>query len=287
MVKITEKDIIVDFMTNNDCFIQGRYMDESALRIMVHSTGCQATPATMWHDRWDKPKFYTAVHAFLDDKDICQLLPWTMRGWHAGGSANNNHISFEICEPRGTNRLMNKEYFNLVYPRAVGFVVYLCQKYNIPSWYIISHAEGHDRGWACNHGDVGHWFPLHGKSMDIFREDVRRILGERKPVITHYKTTKSICLWSEELTWTSRSCPKDSEVKVLEEGKHTEKYLHCEDEKGRRGFVHKGYILPTQYKYIVDEYTKVDELAMLREQLSELRIKRNAINNLLNRQEAS
>ena len=27
-----------------------------------------------------------------------QTLPWDHRGWHAGGSANNTHIGFEICE---------------------------------------------------------------------------------------------------------------------------------------------------------------------------------------------
>ena len=27
-----------------------------------------------------------------------QTLPWDHRGWHAGGSANDTHLSFEICE---------------------------------------------------------------------------------------------------------------------------------------------------------------------------------------------
>jgi hypothetical protein len=37
-------------------------------------------------------------------------LPWDHRGWHAGGSANNTHIGFEICE----DGLTDSKYFNAV-----------------------------------------------------------------------------------------------------------------------------------------------------------------------------
>ncbi len=39
--------------------------------------------------------------------------------------------------------------------------------------HIICHSEGCKLGIASNHGDVMHWFPKHGKSMDTFRAAVK------------------------------------------------------------------------------------------------------------------
>ena len=52
---------------------------------------------------------------------------------------------------------------------------YLCKAYGLDprkDGVVLCHAEGHQRGIASNHGDVLHWFPKHGKSMDDFRADV-------------------------------------------------------------------------------------------------------------------
>ena len=46
---------------------------------------------------------------------------------------------------------------------------------------IIGHYEGHKRGIASNHADPGHWFPKHGKSMDTFRAEVKRLLTATEP----------------------------------------------------------------------------------------------------------
>jgi hypothetical protein len=121
------------------------------------------------------------VHAFigkLADWSIAtyQTLPWNHRGWHAGGDANNTHISFEICE----DGLTDKAYFNAVYQEAVELCAYLCKMYSLDPMkdgVIIGHYEGHRRGIASNHADPGHWFPKHGKSMDTFRAAVKAALG--------------------------------------------------------------------------------------------------------------
>lgn len=118
------------------------------------------------------------VHAFigkLADGTIAtyQTLPWTMRGWHAGGSANNTHIGFEICE----DGLDDPVYFAKVYREAAELCAYLCREFHLTERDIICHSEGHQKGIASNHGDVMHWFPRHGKNMDIFRNDVGKILN--------------------------------------------------------------------------------------------------------------
>lgn len=167
--------IHVKYMTKNRCYIKGETIKPTA--IMPHSTGCPASPASMWFDRWNyaQPEGKgKAVHAFLDDKEIWQYLPWTMRGWHAGGKANNTHIGFEICEPR--TGLGDKEYFDKAYNKAIELCVILCNKFDISPDNIICHSEGKTLGIASNHSDVMHWFPIHGKDMDMFRQDVAALL---------------------------------------------------------------------------------------------------------------
>lgn len=117
------------------------------------------------------------VHGFigkLEDGSIAtyQTLPWTTKGWHAGGNANAmGYIGFEICE----DGLTDKSYFNAVYKEAVEFTAYLCNEYSLDpleDGVVICHQEGYRRGIASNHGDVLHWFPKMGKTMDDFRRDV-------------------------------------------------------------------------------------------------------------------
>jgi hypothetical protein len=113
------------------------------------------------------------VHAFigkLADGTIAtyQTLPWNYVGWHSGGTANNTHIGFEICE----DGLDDKDYFGAVYKEAIKLCVYLCRKFDLNTEDIIDHSEGHKLGIAGNHADVSHWFKRHGKTMDDFRADV-------------------------------------------------------------------------------------------------------------------
>jgi len=103
-----------------------------------------------------------------------QTLPWNMVGWHSGSGSKGNanylgYIGFEICE----DALTDATYFGKVYTEAVELCVYLCKQYNLTEKDIICHSEGHTLGIASNHGDVMHWFPKHGKSMDTFRAAVK------------------------------------------------------------------------------------------------------------------
>lgn len=178
--------------TNNDCYKAGRKITPKG--VMVHSTGANnpnlkryVAPddgllgKNQYNNHWNKPGVSKCVHAFigkLADGTIAtyQVLPWEHRGWHAGSSANNTHISFEICEAS----LNDADYFGKVYREAVELTAFLCKKYNLDPMadgVVICHSEGHKRGIASNHGDVMHWFPKHGKNMDTFREDVNSAMG--------------------------------------------------------------------------------------------------------------
>ena len=69
-----------------------------------------------------------------------------------------------------------KIYFNNVYSKATWLFATVLKKIGGKASEIVSHAEGYQLGIASNHADVGHWFPLHGKTMDTFRADVQKIM---------------------------------------------------------------------------------------------------------------
>ena len=198
--------LIECILTANDCYKAGRTITPKG--VMVHSTGAnnplvaryvqplegQADEAKLKAqigtnrnaNDWNNPGLDVCVHAFLGklaDGSVAtvQTLPWNHRGWHAGtgtsgGSANNTHISFEICE----DALTDAGYFGKVYQGAVELTAMLCKQYGLnplADGVVICHSEGYQRGIASNHADVMHWFPKFGKSMDTFRSDVSKAMG--------------------------------------------------------------------------------------------------------------
>lgn len=212
--------------TKNGCYLAGKTIAPQG--IMVHSTGANNPNLKRYVGPDDgllgenKSKNYwnqatpdgrqVCVHAFigkLADGTIAtyQTLPWNHRGWHAGGAANNTHISFEICE----DGLTDASYFKKVFQEAVELCAYLCKMYNLDplkDGVIIGHYEGYKRGIASNHADPGHWFPKHGESMDSFRATVKKALNgsstatptepaptpEKETAATLYRVRKS---WSD------------------------------------------------------------------------------------------
>ena len=187
------------YLTENACYKAGRTITVKG--IMVHSTGANnpnlrryvgpndgLLGENQYGNHWNTYHpggREVCVHAFigkLADGTIAtyQTLPWNHRGWHAGGSANNTHIGFEICE----DGLTDYTYFQKVYREAVELCAYLCKEYDLTEQNIICHSEGYKQGIASNHGDVMHWFPKHGKSMDTFRADVKALLEkEAEPTV--------------------------------------------------------------------------------------------------------
>ena len=195
-------------LTANRCYQAGRVIKPKG--VMVHSTGANnpnlrryVQPVSTTPDRagllarlgtnpngnhWNRAGLNVCVHGFigrLADGSVAavQTLPWDRRGWHAGNgssgrSANDSHISFEICE----DGLDDPDYFARAYREAVELTALLCREYGLDplaDGVVICHQEGCRRGIASNHGDVLHWFPRFGKSMDDFRADVAAELGRR------------------------------------------------------------------------------------------------------------
>ena len=200
------------FLTKNECYQLGKYITVKGL--MLHSTGAPNTKlsryvgpddgllgANQYGNHWNQFRpdgRQVCVHGFigkLKDGSIAtyQTLPWEMRGWHAGGAANNTHIGVEICE----DGLTDGTYFRSVYQEAVELFAMLCKEFNLdPLKNIICHAEGYKQGIASNHGDVTYWFAKHGKTMDDFRYDVKEFM-EQEDDNMRYKYYDDMPDWAQ------------------------------------------------------------------------------------------
>lgn len=176
---------------NSDCYKRGITIKPKG--VMWHSTGADnpwlkryvqpddgKLGYNTYQNHWNRKGLDVCVHAFIgkmEDGSVAtyQTLPLDRRGWHAGrgsnGSANDTHLSFEICE----DGLDDPAYFSKVYREGVELTAYWCRMHGLlplADGVIIDHAEGYKRGIASNHGDITHWLKKHGKDMDDVRQAV-------------------------------------------------------------------------------------------------------------------
>jgi len=195
--------------TKNSCYKAGQIIIPGG--IMLHSTGANNPNLRRYVQpddgqlgvnkggtEWNRAAEQVCVHAFigkLADGSVAsyQTLPWNFKAWHCGVgtkgiSANNTHLSIEICE----DGLKDASYFAAVYREAVELCAYLCKLHGfdpMKDGVLICHSEGYQRGIASNHADVMHWFPRHGKSMDTFRADVtEEMKKEEEPELNRKET---------------------------------------------------------------------------------------------------
>ena len=172
--------------------------------LMLHSVGCSQPSAEVFVKQFDSPSAKVSVHAFIDGNTgkVYQTLPWEYLAWHCGGSANSTHIGIEMCEPpkkcmeytggasficRDKEAAM--EIVKRTYHTAVELFALLCAQYHLDPLednVIISHKEGHDKGFASGHGDPDHlWAGLQcDYTMDGFRRDVAAAMCRNNDIST-------------------------------------------------------------------------------------------------------
>lgn len=186
-------EIIQSICTKNPCYTNGRTIIPKGL--MLHSVGCPQPSASVFVKNWNSSSANVCVHAFVDGNNgkVHQTLPWNRRAWHCGSSGNDTHISVEMCEPscirytQGSSFTCSdlsaaRKVAKTTYDSAVELFAYLCKLYNLnplKDGVIVSHAEGHKRGIASNHGDPEHLWRGLGLSytMNGFRNDVKKAMG--------------------------------------------------------------------------------------------------------------
>ena len=187
-------DIVEAFATKNKCYQVGAPLTPRG--IMLHSIGTpQPNAAVMARsfNQYQPGGASVCVHAFVQaDGTVYQTLPWEMRGWHCGGSANSTHIGIEMTEPAsivytGGATFVCSDWERAIaqvtgtYNTAVELFAWLCTQFGLdPRSDIISHAEASAMGIGTDHADPEHlWRQLGmGYTMGGFRRDVAEAMNE-------------------------------------------------------------------------------------------------------------
>lgn len=203
-------NLVRNYLTSNRCYTNPTKIIPT--KLVLHSLGVAQPNSDGVIKSWNNSTASVSVHAFIEENRVVQTLPWDYRGWHVGsgtkGSYNACAIGVEICEPKGHTYnggtmigydiKKNQEYFDKVYNNAVELFSDLCLKYCLsPSKDILCHSEVYKLGYGSNHADVMHWFPKHGKSMDTFREDVKKRMSTPSKSITK-ESSKEDIKWLQE-----------------------------------------------------------------------------------------
>lgn len=201
-------EIIEAFAAKNKCYQAGAPLHPRGL--MLHSIGCPQPNAAVlarYFDQYQPGGQSVCVHAFAQaDGKVYQTLPWEMRGWHCGGSANGTHIGVEMTEPgAGTAYAEAAAQITGTYRTAVELFARLCETYGLDplaDGVIIGHAEGHRRGVASNHADPEYLWRQYGMgyTMDGFRADVAEAMAgarEEETDMTRYNTVAEMPAWAQ------------------------------------------------------------------------------------------
>ena len=269
---------LVCMQTNSTCYKRTRKMEVKG--ILLHSTGAnnpsikryvQPTDGVSDYNKmisligkntsrtdWNHIERQAGLNAWigkLEDGTVAavQTMPWNYRPWGCGsgnrGSCNDGWIQFEICE----DSLNNKDYFLAVYKEAIELCAYLCKMYGLNPKGLVNHngvsvpvitchADAHKLGFGSNHGDINHWFPKFGKSMETVRNDVAKLLSNNttnnvKPSNT---VSQSNELYRVRKSW-SNAASQIGSYKVLDNAKKA-----CKD--GYSVFDSKGNVVYSNTK---------------------------------------
>lgn len=181
-------DIVEAVVTANKCYQAAIPLHPQG--IMLHSIGCPQPNAAVMAHRYNtyQPNGQSVcVHGFVQrDGTYYHTLPYNLRAWHCGGSANQTHIGIEMTEPasivytggaswRDLDPAATEAHVRGTYAAAVELFAQLCEQYALDplaDGVIISHAEGAARGVASRHADPTHLWRAFGLTMDGFRADV-------------------------------------------------------------------------------------------------------------------
>lgn len=191
-------DIVEAFATKNKCYHVATPLTPQG--IMLHSIGTPQPNAAVMarsYNQYRPSGQSVCVHGFIQrDGTYYQTLPYTMRAWHCGGSANQTHIGIEMTEPasivytggaswRDLDPAATEAHVRGTYAAAVELFAQLCEQYALDplaDGVIISHAEGAARGVASRHADPTHLWRAFGLTMDGFRAAVAEAMAAKNTV---------------------------------------------------------------------------------------------------------
>ena len=211
-------NVVEAFATKNRCYQVATPLRPQGL--MLHSIGCpQPNAAVMAHqyNTYQPDGQSVCVHGFVQrDGTYYHTLPYNLRAWHCGGSANQTHIGIEMTEPasivytggaswRDLDPAATEAHVRGTYAAAVELFAQLCEQYALDplaDGVIISHAEGAARGVASRHADPTHLWRAFGLTMDGFRAAVAEAMAAKNTVeeddMVRYDSIDDVPGWAQD-----------------------------------------------------------------------------------------
>lgn len=198
-IQYVESHLEIRIATENGAYTCGRTIVPNGA--VNHSVGCAQPNPDVFFKNMNKASAGWGVNAIIggfhqgEGKIILCLrfdknTKRCSRNWGVGsgkkGSWNNTRIQWEICEPAGHTYAggtmigydvaKNQPFFDRMWKLVVAWNVYCAKIFGYDPCMIGDHAESYKAGMGGNHGDVAHWWPKHGKTMDDLRAEVKAIL---------------------------------------------------------------------------------------------------------------
>lgn len=211
-------NIIESFATKNKCYQAATPLYPRG--IMLHSIGVPQPNAAVMarsYNQYQPGGQSVCVHGFIQrDGTYYQTLPYNLRAWHCGGSANGTHIGIEMTEPasivytgraswRDLDPAATEAHVRGTYAAAVELFAQLCEQYALDpleDGVIISHAEGAARGIASAHADPTHLWRAFGMTMDGFRADVAAAMAakntDEEDDMVRYDSIDDVPGWAQD-----------------------------------------------------------------------------------------
>lgn len=212
-------NIVKAFATKNKCYRMATPLTPQG--IMLHSIGVPQPNAAVMarsYNQYQPGGRSVCVHGFIQrDGTYYQTLPYNLRAWHCGGSANRTHIGVEMTEPasiiytggaswRDLDPAATEAHVRGTYAAAVELFAQLCTQYALnplEDGVIISHAEGAARGIASAHADPTHLWRAFGLTMDGFRADVAAKMAagntdEEDDYMVRYDSIDDVPGWAQD-----------------------------------------------------------------------------------------
>ena len=187
------------YLINNLCYKRaGRRTADWG--VLIHDTATIGATPKNFVKSWDveKPNGRTVmVHAFCDDEDVYNTLPYEYECWGCGsgvnGCGNKYYVQIEMCIPkdiyfekswvyRSKNPEETKAYIHRQVDVVVDWAVERLLEMGIREVNektVTSHYELHAKGMASDHGDPKSYLSLAGLTMNDLREMIKTRLLER------------------------------------------------------------------------------------------------------------
>ena len=167
------------YLVRNACYMAGVKMTPRGL--MLHSTG--ANNPNLW--RYIQP-----------DDGYLGPNPYNnhWNAYHGGGADIGPHQYVDngsgYCATCGGRQICAHGMIGLIADGDIA--AYQLLPWDTQGWHSGGGSKGQANklGIASNHGDVGHWFPRFGKSMDDFRKDVKEAM-----TATYWNTVDEVPEW--------------------------------------------------------------------------------------------